>query len=238
MKLSDRSKAQMLRIARHAAVYLLLTCLAYVIVYPLFGRIMYSFMTEADLNDDTVHLFTKHFTLDNYRQAIDYMQYGTGLVKSLVSLVFYSLLQVGVGDADRLWSGTLPLSWPQPLVRDNHSDVDHPAADSVDAAVLPVPFFQPVWAAGGRGVAAEYAAAPGAAVRDGSGAEKRAADFYAAAVFPGIPERTGGGRFDRWGGTRPDVLAGGGSERADDAGDGIPVLAGMAMDGRFLSFGV
>lgn len=95
MKLSDRRKAQIVKAAQHAGVYLLLTCLAYVIVYPLFGRVMYSFMTEADLNDDTVHLFTKHFTLDNYRQAIDYMHYGTGLVKSLVSLAFYSLLQVG-----------------------------------------------------------------------------------------------------------------------------------------------
>lgn len=95
IRLSDRRKAQFVRIVQHVAVYLLLTCLAYVIVYPLFGRIMYSFMTEADLNDDTVHLFTKHFTLDNYRQAIEYLDYGAGLVKSIASLVLYSSLQVG-----------------------------------------------------------------------------------------------------------------------------------------------
>lgn len=92
--MTDKRKARLARVLQYAAIYLLLTCLAYVIVYPVFGRVLYSFMTEADLNDDTVHLFTKHFTLDNYRQAIQYMDYGTALLKSLLNLALYSLLQV------------------------------------------------------------------------------------------------------------------------------------------------
>ncbi len=94
MKLSDRRRARLTHIGRLVLLYILLTCLAYTIVYPIFGRVMYSFMTEADLNDDTVHLFTKHFTFDNYREAAGYMDYGINLLRSFGLMLLYALLQV------------------------------------------------------------------------------------------------------------------------------------------------
>lgn len=94
--MTDKRKAHSVKVIQMIGIYLLLTCLAYVIVYPLFGRVMYSFMTEADLNDTTVHLFTKHFTFDNFKEAIRYMNYITGLIKSFINLTLYSVLQIAV----------------------------------------------------------------------------------------------------------------------------------------------
>ena len=92
--MTDKRKSHITKLFQMIGIYVLLTCLAYVIVYPLFGRLMYSFMTEADLNDASVHLFTKHFTFDNYKQAAVYLEYGTSILKSLLNLAIYSILQI------------------------------------------------------------------------------------------------------------------------------------------------
>lgn len=94
MVLTYQRKAKIMRFAQQAGIYILLSCLAYVIVYPVFGRIMYSFMSSADLNDATVHLFTKHFTLDNYKEAASYLNYFTHLGKNIITIAMYSVLQV------------------------------------------------------------------------------------------------------------------------------------------------
>ena len=94
IKLTDRRRAALGRFGRQALLYILLTCLAYVIVYPVFGRIMYSFMTAADLNDDTVFLFTKHFTLDNYIRVAAIMDYGASLLRTVGVVALNCVLQV------------------------------------------------------------------------------------------------------------------------------------------------
>lgn len=88
------SKNRLMHIGQNIITYVLLSCLAYVILYPVFARLMYSFMTSADLNDDTVFLFTKHFTLDNYKKAMQFMDYGLNLIKSIVTVLIYSVLQL------------------------------------------------------------------------------------------------------------------------------------------------
>lgn len=92
--MTDKSKNRLIKIFKMIGIYVLLICLAYVIVYPLFGRFMYSFMTEADLNDASIHLFTKHFTLENFKEAAGYLNYGTGVLKSLFNFSLYSILQL------------------------------------------------------------------------------------------------------------------------------------------------
>lgn len=88
------SKNKLSQIGQSIITYVLLSCLAYVVLYPVFARLMYSFMTAADLNDDTVFLFTKHFTLDNYKQAAGFMNYGFNLLKSAFTVFIYSILQL------------------------------------------------------------------------------------------------------------------------------------------------
>lgn len=93
MTLSYKRRAQLRRIAQRLAVYLLLICLAYVVVYPLFGRIMYSFMSESDLNDDSVNLFAKNFTWQNYIMAYNHIDYGNGVLKAVGMTFLFSFLQ-------------------------------------------------------------------------------------------------------------------------------------------------
>lgn len=75
-------------------IYILLTCLSFVIIYPFLGRILISFMSESDLNDASVHLFTKNFTMDNYQQAMKYMQYLWTLGKTGAYVIAVSIAQV------------------------------------------------------------------------------------------------------------------------------------------------
>lgn len=93
MAINYKRRARIQHIAKRTAIYLLLTCLAYVVVYPLFGRIMYSFMSEADLNDDSVMLFAKNFTWDNYTKAIEHMDYWSGVFKCAWMALLFSFLQ-------------------------------------------------------------------------------------------------------------------------------------------------
>ena len=93
MAINHKRRAQIQRIAKRTAIYLLLTCLAYVVVYPLFGRIMYSFMSESDLNDDSVLLFAKSFTWENYSKAIEHMDYWSSVLKCAWMALLFSFLQ-------------------------------------------------------------------------------------------------------------------------------------------------
>lgn len=49
--------------------------ISFVILYPLLVQISSAFMAPADLNDPTVHWIPKNLTLDNFRQAIDSLNY-------------------------------------------------------------------------------------------------------------------------------------------------------------------
>lgn len=87
------SKKQLISFGQAFITYVLLTCLAYIIIYPVFARLMYSFMTAADLNDDTVFLFTKNFTLENWAIAWQLMNYGVSFFKTATLVLFYTLFQ-------------------------------------------------------------------------------------------------------------------------------------------------
>ncbi|MFY9485259.1 MAG: carbohydrate ABC transporter permease [Bacillota bacterium] len=84
---------------------------SYAILFPLLAKIATSFMAEIDIFDKTVHWIPKHFTLDNYRNAIKYMKYPSAFVNSLALTLGLSLLQlasctvVGYGFARFDWRG-------------------------------------------------------------------------------------------------------------------------------------
>jgi len=94
MAMDYKRKAQLVHVSKRIAIYMILTCLAYVVVYPLFARIMYSFMSETDLNDDSVRLFAKNFTWENYKTAIDHMGYWSGLLRCVWESLLLSFLQL------------------------------------------------------------------------------------------------------------------------------------------------
>lgn len=87
------SKKQLISFGQAFITYVLLTCLAYIIIYPVFARLMYSFMTSSDLNDDTVFLFTKNFTLENWATAWQLMNYGISFLKTAFLVLSYTVLQ-------------------------------------------------------------------------------------------------------------------------------------------------
>lgn len=67
---------------------------SYAILFPLLAKVASSFMAEVDIFDKTVHWIPKHFTLDNYRNAIKYMKYPKAFINSLTLTLGLSLLQL------------------------------------------------------------------------------------------------------------------------------------------------
>ena len=68
--------------------------LCFVILYPIFTKVMISFMTMEDLYDASVIFTPKRFTLDNYRLGMEYAHYWTSLLKSIGYIGLLSLLQI------------------------------------------------------------------------------------------------------------------------------------------------
>lgn len=75
-------------------IYIMLICMGYVILYPLFGRLMMSVMSESDLYDDTVRFFTKQFTFDNFSTAIHYTDYWASFLRTTFFVLLMSVSQV------------------------------------------------------------------------------------------------------------------------------------------------
>lgn len=94
MAWSPKTKKSISRVLTLSLIYVLLTCLSYVIVYPFLGRILISVMSEADLNDDTVRLFTRNFTLYNYQQALAYMDYASSFFRTALFTLLCGIIQV------------------------------------------------------------------------------------------------------------------------------------------------
>jgi len=67
---------------------------AYTILFPLLAKVSSSFMAEVDIFDKTVNWIPKHFTLNNYRNAIKYMNYPQAFLNSLGLTLGLSLLQL------------------------------------------------------------------------------------------------------------------------------------------------
>ncbi len=74
--------------------FLLLACISFVILYPLFSKISISFMSESDLFDAGVIYIPKEFTLYNYQYAIERVDYFASLLKTVAFIGFTAFLQV------------------------------------------------------------------------------------------------------------------------------------------------
>lgn len=75
---------------------LIIIGLSYIILYPLIFCLSYAIRDSVDIYDSTIILIPKHFTITNFFDAWDFMDYGTALVNTFNSAVWPTLLQVVV----------------------------------------------------------------------------------------------------------------------------------------------
>lgn len=68
--------------------------ICFVILQPLFTKLSISFMDERDLYDSSVKYIAKHFTLNNYRMALEGMNYWPVFFRTLLLAGGTSLLQL------------------------------------------------------------------------------------------------------------------------------------------------
>jgi len=94
MNVSSRIKSKCQRYISKTVTYLLLSCLGFVIIYPLFGRVMLSVMNEFDLYDDTVRFLTRRFNLNNFSLAIYYMDYWKSLLETALYVLSAAVCQL------------------------------------------------------------------------------------------------------------------------------------------------
>ncbi len=90
--------------------YFILIGLAFVVLYPTFVKLSISFMDITDLYDSTVRFIPKTWTLSNYANAVEYLDYFKNLINTVACRVRLCVLQVSrqtntfcfcVSDADR-----------------------------------------------------------------------------------------------------------------------------------------
>lgn len=78
---------QIKRIKRAGAAgfrYLFLVGLSFLILYPLAVTVLISFMTISDIYDSAVRFIPKSPSLDNYRDALIFLDYGSTVAKSVL----------------------------------------------------------------------------------------------------------------------------------------------------------
>ena len=75
---------------------LLVFGLCFVLLYPLLYMLSMTFRPVAESYDPAVIWVPKHFTLDNIREAIRYMNYGESILNSVLIHIVSSLFQVAV----------------------------------------------------------------------------------------------------------------------------------------------
>ncbi len=68
--------------------------ISYIILLPLFSKVVSAFMQEVDVTDPTVRWIPKHSTLENLRIAWKYMNYPKSFAMSLLIAVLVSALQL------------------------------------------------------------------------------------------------------------------------------------------------
>ena len=73
--------------------YLLIIGISYVILYPLIVKFSVAFMAEQDFQDLTVKWIPRHFTLDNFKNAIEAMNFGKAFTNTAIITVGTTLLQ-------------------------------------------------------------------------------------------------------------------------------------------------
>ena len=74
--------------------YLILTGLAFVILYPFLLKLEISLMHTDDLTNATVRFVPEHFTLENYKNAFLGLDYGKSFLKTAALVLSVSLVQV------------------------------------------------------------------------------------------------------------------------------------------------
>ncbi|MEJ6951463.1 carbohydrate ABC transporter permease [Natronospora cellulosivora (SeqCode)] len=73
---------------------ILIIGLCTIILYPLFTKVAVSFMTVEDIFDLSVRWIPRNFTLDNYRIALEWMNYSTVFLRTLTLVLIVSVLQL------------------------------------------------------------------------------------------------------------------------------------------------
>ena len=68
--------------------------IAYIILYPVLSKLSSSFMSRRDLIDQTVKYIPKRPTLDNYRFAMEVMNFSKTFTNSLLLSVVVATLQL------------------------------------------------------------------------------------------------------------------------------------------------
>lgn len=74
----------------------LLFGMCFLILQPIFNKISISFMEERDLYDATIIAVPAHFTAENYKLAMDFMDYGRTMLNTILVSLTVSLLQIAV----------------------------------------------------------------------------------------------------------------------------------------------
>lgn len=68
--------------------------IAYIILYPILSKLSSSFMSKRDLIDQTVNYIPKRPTLDNYKFAMEVMDFGRTFTNSLLLSIAVATLQL------------------------------------------------------------------------------------------------------------------------------------------------
>ncbi len=76
------------------AIALVLLGLSYIILYPLIFCFSWAIRDPIDVYDSTIILLPKHFTINNFFEAWDFMDYGTALINTFNTAVWPTVLQV------------------------------------------------------------------------------------------------------------------------------------------------
>ena len=91
------AKVRMQRIGKflgRAVFYVVCLCLAYQLLYPVLYMISMSIREPSDMNDPSIIWVAKHFTLDNFADAIKSMNYWNAFRVSLTLCIVCGLLDV------------------------------------------------------------------------------------------------------------------------------------------------
>lgn len=84
------------RLAVGIAIALILIGLSYVILYPLIYCVSFAIRDPIDIYDSTILLVPKHFTINNFFEAWEFMDYGSAFINTFNSAVWPTILQVVV----------------------------------------------------------------------------------------------------------------------------------------------
>jgi multiple sugar transport system permease protein len=90
----DAVKRKLTIFGGNLVLWLLMLGLCFMILQPLLNKLSISFMEEQDLYDKTVIAIPKHFTLENYKVALQLMDYGKSFMSTFTLAIAVAVLQV------------------------------------------------------------------------------------------------------------------------------------------------